>query len=484
NWKLAILSGVLAAIAIETKYNAITVLPVIAITSILYRSWRTGAIAIAVCLLLTISWETSVALRYGQCQFVAQLLINDPRRRIALMQVAGELPAYFAGVCPFLMILAVRAITRQAAILSLVAMILVAMTLLARPILFDAMTGALIVLSCIAVARWWREHTDLADRKMMLALLAWVAVEAAMGLALSPFPAVRRLFALMIPTTLLLARCAFQRRADTAGVSQSDWRFACAICLLLAMFYYAVDLEDAWVRKRSVEGAVATAKQSDPNAHVWVIGHWGAEYYGERAGASLLVPDQSILKRGDFIVAADGVHTQMVRLPRQTLEVVARPLTRFCVPWTASPAFYAGIAPLERRVPIDATTPSGLQPTILRVTQDCILPCDFTLAYLSELANRRRSMAPDGLIRALIGYCANGADREVKTAQDALVSIGPRAMLIALRNESPRVRYFAAGELARYAQVAEVSQALQRAAHDPDAAVREQAQRALNGQIH
>jgi hypothetical protein len=480
--RLALLAGLLAAVAIETKYSAVLVLPVIGVAGLILRPLRVGVIAVATGVALVAAWEAIVAAKYGQCQFVAQLLINDPRRRIDLLSTIAALPAYFAGTAPFLLILGLRAIRLDHRLIALAAAVAAAAILLARVALFDALTAICIIVAAVAIVRQWRSESDPSDRRIMRFLLAWLAIEVVLGILLSTFPATRRLFGMMLVLTLVLGRCAFRRTGSFEDrTTHLGWSVACAICVCIALLYCAVDLDEATARKQSMASAIAIARQASPSGRTWYLGHWGAEYYGDRAGLAALVPDQSILHAGDVLIAADGVHTPLVRLPREVLEVIARPTTSYHLPWATTPMFYGGTQPLRQREPIDPTTPPGLQPTLLRVKRDCILASDFPLTYLVNLAKQRRSMAPDGLIRSLVGILANGADSEIRSAEQALDSIGERAMVIALRNESASARYFAAHTLeqqrGRLRDATII--ALRAAMHDPDAAVRDAAARAL-----
>ena len=252
--------------------------------------------------------------------------------------------------------------------------------------------------------------------------------------------------------------------------------------MAVAFVFYVSDVEEALAREQSVESVAAIIRKSDADPHIWYIGHWGVEYYAERAGMQPLVPDQSVLRAGDWLVDFDGVHKQSVLLPGQMLEVIDRPLTKFHVRWSTARSYYGGIVPITWHRPISDDVPvAGLQPTILRVTRDGILPSNFPVEELADAAMQRGALVPDGMIRALINFKVNGTFTQAQLAEEALIHIGPKAMIICLRNQDPRVRLFAAEQLGKLFadRDSDVQSALNRAVDDPDPAVREATQDAL-----
>jgi hypothetical protein len=48
------------------------------------------------------------------------------------------------------------------------------------------------------------------------------------------------------------------------------------------------------------------------NAHVWIVGHWGFEWYATQAGMKLYDNEKSILQDGDYVVRAEYVHQQQI----------------------------------------------------------------------------------------------------------------------------------------------------------------------------
>lgn len=476
---LSCAAGCLAALAIETKYTTLVAPAVLFAAGYAMRRWRIGAIAAATALLALAAWESLLALKYGHSQFLVQLTVGDPRRRLSAYETIARLPAYLAAPAPFLILLALRPLGVRGWALALVSIAVAFAILLTHNRVFVALSALLAIAAAVSIRRMIRSsQRGSAERRTIDFFLAWLCIELTGACVISPFPAVRRLFGVVIVLTLLLSIIAF--RHATKSARGLPWRIACGACVAVAFVFYASDLEEAFVRKQSVESAAEIIRKSDREARTWYIGHWGVEYYAERAGMQPLVPDQSLLRAGDWLVDFDGVHKQNVLLPAQMLEVIDRPLTEFHLRWSTARSYYGGIVPITWHRPISEETPvSGLQPTVLRVTHDGILPSRLPIAELVEAAMLRGDLVPEGLIRALINFKVNGTFAQAESADRALIHIGSKAMLICLRNQDPRVRLFGAEGFIRLDIGADVHDALRRAANDPDPAVRQAAARAL-----
>ncbi|HTL28297.1 MAG TPA: HEAT repeat domain-containing protein [Tepidisphaeraceae bacterium] len=490
NW-LAVAGGLLAAMAMETKYTTLLAPAVLFTVGITMQRWKSGALAAGTACLAMAAWESFLAMKYGQSQFIAQLVIDDPRRRLTALETFTSLPPYLAAPAPFLIVLGILKVAKKVpgtflaadSFLAAASVLVALCVLLTTTLLFNVITALLIVIAAIAIWQLWLGSTPGSnERRVIVFLLAWLAIELAGAIVISPFPAVRRFFGVVVVLTLLLARAAFTMR-PIVRLNGFAWRIACAACVVVALTFYVSDVEEAFARQHSIEEAAATVRRHDPRAKIWYIGHWGVEYYAEREGMQPLVPDQSVLRAGDWLVVGDGVHSQGVLLVPQMLEVVDRPITKFHLRWSTARSYYGGIVPLTWHRPISDQTPiAGLQPTILRVTRDGVLPSDFPLSYLLEGAKHRGSMVPDGMIRSLINFAVNGSATDAESAERALIAIGPRAMMICLRNQSPGIRLLAAEQLGRMGDRLndDAVDALRRATQDPDPAVRDAAVESLS----
>jgi hypothetical protein len=411
---LAAAAGLLAALAIETKYTTVVAPAILFAAGFFARRFRLAFIASITAVLLVAAWEALLAWKYGQSQFVAQLLINDPRRRLGLMKTILGLPAYFAAPVPFLFVLCGIALRLRGRTIAAIAVLVSIAILAAIEPLFSVLSGVLAILCAMVLIR-----PTAGERWALAFLMCWGAIEVFAAGAISPFPAVRRWYGVVIVLTLLLARAAFHNRQP---IIRTLWiRLSCAACVAVALVFYATDFDEALVRKQSIERAAAAIHERDADAKIWLIGHWGPEYYGQRARMTPLVPDESVIHAGDWLVVAGDVHNQNVLLLSQQVEVVDQPVTKYGLPWSTTPAFYGGTVPLRwHRAISDQVPAAGVQALILRVRRDGVLPSGFSLDELIDMARQRGRFAPHGLRSALQRYAISGDEEEARKAQDAL----------------------------------------------------------------
>jgi hypothetical protein len=134
---------------------------------------------------------------------------------------------------------------------------------------------------------------------------------------------------------------------------------------------YWTDLLEA----RAVERAVALAAmrvrelQPSPAARVWYAGHWGLQFYAERAGMLAVVPGGSALAPGDWLVVPDAhIHRQAFAIDPSWARLVDDVVIDDRWPWTTLSTFYAGIAPVEGR------QAARLRVAIYRITRAVVAP--------------------------------------------------------------------------------------------------------------
>jgi 4-amino-4-deoxy-L-arabinose transferase-like glycosyltransferase len=161
-------------------------------------------------------------------------------------------------------------------------------------------------------------------------LLSWLALEVVGYLALTPFPAVRRVLTVVVVLALLAGRLA----ALTCRSPSARWAVwgVAGYSALLGLLVQGVDLLEARAEQGAVEEAARLIRERGEGGTVWYVGHWGFQYYAERAGMRPIsaypapddpipVPPRSQLKEGDWLVLPEwryndrgnfvaGVHSQ------------------------------------------------------------------------------------------------------------------------------------------------------------------------------
>ena len=138
--------------------------------------------------------------------------------------------------------------------------------------------------------------------------------------------------------------------------------------MALGGLYFGVDLCEAASQKEVVEEAARWVRQRSPDATIWYVGHWGFQFYAERAGLKAIVPTRSMLKAGDWLVIPDeNVDQQLIELAVGQVNL-AHTIARWhlfgyrTLPWR----YYSG------STPIDGDRGPRISVWILRAAKDFI----------------------------------------------------------------------------------------------------------------
>jgi hypothetical protein len=135
----------------------------------------------------------------------------------------------------------------------------------------------------------------------------------------------------------------------------------------LALLYLVVDIHGGRGHQAAAEEAAQRVRQlrgADEEGTIWYVGHWGFQFYAERAGLRPVVPDRpegqafgiplpppSRLRAGDWLIVPDG------RLEQQWLDLDAAPVDLVephlvipaWLPVRTIPCYYGGRTPLEHQ---------------------------------------------------------------------------------------------------------------------------------------
>lgn len=197
-------------------------------------------------------------------------------------------------------------------------------------------------------------------------VLVWLLVEILGMLAMTPFPAARRLVGVYLAAAVLVANSAGNLRV-------SPERWAVAIAAVFGMFVSGVDIWDAYPEKSLADRAAAIAMPS-PEHTVWFSGHWGFQYYAERNGMRPLITHRTELRAGDWLVLPDLPRDDGFYRPNPDDPNLPKPSMRLLkiatISWDDSlmaqtvPNLYGGAVPILNR------DHPRLTLTIYRVTAD------------------------------------------------------------------------------------------------------------------
>jgi hypothetical protein len=132
-----------------------------------------------------------------------------------------------------------------------------------------------------------------------LFLVGWVVVEVVGMLGMTPFPAARRVIGVCLAVAVLLFHLV--AKLGSGRPLMPGWGVAFAVGL--GVLVWAVDCWDAYPEKVLAAKASEVAKP-DRGEVVWFTGHWGFQWYCDRAGMQHLNPwpGGTPMKAGDWLV--------------------------------------------------------------------------------------------------------------------------------------------------------------------------------------
>lgn len=427
-WR-AIAAGLVAGLAMQTKWTQLTIPAAMLLYGVLaQRLWLALAACVAAALVF-VGWEAAMTLRYGHGMLLFQLgfpFFWTPRAEMVLplLQLLGAL-------LPVPALLGVAALGAPRWVIGVLgASVAVGWSLLLGWPVENALygvsgvacvaTGVALAISLLrrpplrrgAVGAWLAAH------RVEVFLILWLAGEVTTYFVISYFPAVRRVLMTVLVATLLAGRAGSfalgQRRLPLAPLL--------ALQLLLGLAVWSVDLLEARAQQQVAEQAAAKIRSQDPAAKIWYVGHWGFQYYAEAEGMQPLIPDHTLVRRGEWLVVPARVDQQEIQLSRSHFERAGRVAIESRVPLTSLPEFYVGARPLQR-----IGEPRGAA-ALYRATADGVPESAWTLAQIADWATSaggdQANWAAPALAREL-ERAPQPADRML--AANALGALGPSA---------------------------------------------------------
>jgi hypothetical protein len=343
---LAMLAGIVAGLAIETKYTGFLAPAAMLLYALLFRRFSLWlAATVSWTLVVFVSWEAFIALNYGgESHFFYHYQQNSGTSLETKFEwFAMPLLALVGGVAPAVGLLGLAALaalrrgwrTIGPAVVVFVAAWVVALGYVAvassdwtyavprtlyqrilsppypesvslslEQIVFTV-TGGLtcLVLAAVAGRSCWRSRrllwqpTWLWNHRVSWFLALWLGSEVAGYFVLTPFAAVRRIMGVVVVSTLIAGHLASRTCRSPGRVALV--RGIAAANALLGLGFYGVDFWDAWTEKQAVEVAAEVRerhKQSETRVRADYVGviasapaagfpanlPWAALYLSER----------------------------------------------------------------------------------------------------------------------------------------------------------------------------------------------------------
>jgi hypothetical protein len=328
---LAVLSGVLAALAAHTKYTGFLSLAVIALYALTVgpvsrRSIRLAFLSIITALALFSSWEIFIARRYGESHFLFHLG-NQASASGSKMHLFVPLATLLAYLAPGLIVMAF---------------------IISLKVGLSYFSGQA------------AENTEVPGAQKdqrPLFLIAWLAVEIAGYFLLSPFAAARRIIGTVIVGTMLVGRL-----TSASGWDAICLRLAMLLTALLGLGYAALDWREADGERQAAIAAVNRIRTDAPGRTIWYCGYWGFQFYAERAGARQVVPayqpiasnipllSPSHVQRGDWMIApATDIPQQRIAIEHD-VRLASPVVIDDKIPLRTAGAYYLSSTPLEPKI--------------------------------------------------------------------------------------------------------------------------------------
>jgi hypothetical protein len=403
-WVFAGAAGLVAGVAMQTKYTGAVAPAVIVLAGLFFRRPTLPIFAGLLATGVFVGSEYWIAVQHGQSHFVANLPGPDPEYWQTKWAFFWLLAPIIGGLTPAVTLIGLRALGFRHLLWiprAIFVGLFVAVACLDTNAVWSwlgawrdvspaqewmatfghkterwlfAPAGFLLAGVLTAVAGRlcfpWRPQRDPAEQPhwpiglgsaASWFLVCWLLLELVAYVALTPFGAVRRVMGLVVVSTLCVGRLA--ARTCRTPAARIDLVATASFGVLLGFLFYKVDLDDANAHRAGAQGAAQWIREQDPQATIWYVGHWGFQYYAEHAGMKPVTPGDTVLSEGDWLVVPEA------RLNQQSL-VIDADCTKPCqvveapqgLPLRTVQTFYGGYHSIEHH--------SGprLSVTVYRVT--------------------------------------------------------------------------------------------------------------------
>jgi hypothetical protein len=359
-------AGTLAGLAAQTKYTGVSASVAMLLYGLLRNRPRLGMLATLAAASVFVSIEGLIFVAHGRSHLLSNLA-GQSAYSASRWHLARALPAFVGALTPAVSLLGLMALRSPRFLLILIATAVAtgyyllgvapgrASMYLDRLGFWPALGWLAFGVSAAVAAKLVGEvpASETGHRRSRIGslngfLVLWLLLEIACYFVFSTFPAVRRVLTIVVVMSLLNGRLAARRLR--ASASAALLRGLLIGGIFLGALYYGVDLYQAVSYKEAVEDATRWIRQRQPDATIWYVGHWGFQFYAERAGLIPVVPGRSTLRAGDWLVVPDESITA-----KQDIDVDSVPVHPACslLHWsplgyrTSPRAYYSGDVPIR-----------------------------------------------------------------------------------------------------------------------------------------
>lgn len=314
-------AGVIAGLAMETKYTAFTAPAAMVLYSLSVGRLRSGLLAVVLAGGLFLAWEGFTAAKYGDSHFwIGAMQYSAPYS--AKLRLVQPLFGCLGALIPFLLPMALAALgCSTASVATVAAALMVGFGLLLLPeqawppAIAPQATGAIfgivgfaisVAIVGVVVKLIRRPSPDSGSSNRLFSddvfLTAWLVLEVAAYFALSPYAAARRVMGVALMISLLTMRLV--SRIDRRRITLL-WIVA-LLGAVHGVFLFVVD--DVWwrVRKELVVEAERICRAENSDAAIWYFGDTAFDFYAGRQGMQRLVLSDAMPVPGDWVVVSEG----------------------------------------------------------------------------------------------------------------------------------------------------------------------------------
>ncbi len=443
---LAAAAGIMAALAIETKYTAMVFPVLIFACSLLHRRWWLGVLSGLIALSLFVVCELLIGQKYGMSHFLFHLGLHDvlkgTQTRSVLIQNVLRL---IGGLGPAIGLIGLAALNapRRALIAAATAIAAGYAALFFREAAAEIFLGFGVVLSLVIFTTLWQIR--IGRNRDDLFLLVWLLVEIVAFVEISPFTASRRVMGLLIVMTMLVARLAWRRELFQRRPVDVAW--IVAFGAMIGFGFYAMDVVDASAQKQAAlqAGAVADSQRRQ-GQQVWFAGHWGFQFYLQRFGFRQVVPDRSLLHRGDWLILPHaGINIQHVLIPLALVREVDSIQIDDPLRLSMAAFYNGGGVPIQHRV--------GNWPrvwvSVYQVTSDFVPPSSLPAPTIIQWAIERGRPLPPQSVTSVLRAAQQVDPQQARAVLEAIQSSGPAALNVALEYPNAAIRDWAADAMTK-----------------------------------
>lgn len=355
--RLLVLSAVLVALCIETKYTGLIVVPTLVLYGVLNRKYVYSVCVSLGGVALFAAVEFGIHLASGASHFLVHFAEPGKSSVVQLASgLLGQLGGGGLGLLGFaLLALQVRHRWAIGILVGWLAILLSSVFVTpdaGRAILrtLPQITGfvilAVLLRGIFRLNRQGRARhpTGFPWDEKTLFLSLWLLGEIVFYFLVSPFPAMRRVIGIGAAGALLFARWVeTQDRKPEAQLVA----LATAASLLLAGVLVAIDLQWARSVRESVTWGRAQAGDLSEGQTIWYHGVWGFKFYAMEEGMQDIVVGKSDVAKGDYLlIPSAGIAVPKAALDLEQWEEVARYRGGVIANLKMS-GYYYGVVPLS-----------------------------------------------------------------------------------------------------------------------------------------